>query len=251
MSSHAQLIGCFSNQQQLQNVFRSMIRVLSQFAQSGLKQDWVYSEQGPLDVYIFDLDDESNRKRLIETQAQQATVIAISSHPDRLLGQQYALQKPLRSQSLLQVLKHIEGAILNKSKIPAESASSESQIGAPVLISMPTNATPQAAAVQRHQLQHWPDLTRISQTLLPEAARVCALLALRPASSEEIAHVLGIDGSDLTHILSAITQCSHPQYPALLLHANSSAGSVKQDSTHLDKPTSLLSKLWNRLKGAA
>ncbi|MFA9202648.1 MAG: hypothetical protein ACEQSD_01445 [Flavobacteriales bacterium] len=278
MSSQSQVIGCFSSQENLQNVFRSMIRVLCQFTRSGLKQDWVYSDHEPLDVYILDLDDQSNRDRLKDNPTQN-TIIAISSHPEHLVGQKYALSKPLRSQSLLQVLQHIEGAKPHKNAVTLDTSS-------PSLPSVAARQDPVSAIVDPHtsqrvsrptlsgsassspnvasskiashtvlyQLQTWPDLTHMSESLRLDAARVCALLAVRPATAEFISQFLGLSASEVERVLVAVRQCAHPTHTTVIEQASTQAApSTERESVSKAGGTtsSLLSKLWNRLKGAA
>jgi hypothetical protein len=112
MSNQLQVLGCFSKQPQLQNVVRSMLHLLCKIPASGLQCDWVYSHQDSVNVCILDLDCASSPLHAAEDQS--VVVVAISSHPERLTGQAYALKKPLRSQELLKILRNIEDVLLGK-----------------------------------------------------------------------------------------------------------------------------------------
>lgn len=68
-----------------------------------------------------------------------------------------------------------------------------------------TNATsqlgPQFAVLQ---LRSWPDLRHVSDALLPDVIRICALLAFRPTGAPLIHRLLGIPRERALHIVDML-----------------------------------------------
>lgn len=68
-----------------------------------------------------------------------------------------------------------------------------------------TNATsqlgPQFAVLQ---LRSWPDLRHVSDELLPDVIRICALLAFRPTGAPLIHRLLGIPRERAQHIVDML-----------------------------------------------
>lgn len=259
MSKPVRSIRCYSSDEKLQNVFRSMIRVYCQFTSSGLNHEWVYREHDSfnLDVQILDLDDESNWSRF--QSFPDMIVIAISKHPELMSGQRYTLDKPLRSHSLLQVLQVIETSeSFSRQVEPARLDPDEGTDFSSVSLGLGdspepgTRDTPSQDLVYR--LQTWPDLSALPEDRVLEISRVCALLSVRPANPGFIADFLDIPATEVEQVLALIRLHAYPGYPALAeaprqLQAVPDTPAAAPES--VSPPTSFLSKIWNRLKGAA
>lgn len=253
-------IGCLSSQEKLPHVFRSMIRVFSQFTQSGLRRNWVYQDQDQqsLDVYILDLDDEHNRD--LAASNPQLTVIAISSHPDLLDGQKHSLNKPLRSQSLLQVLKDIEKSLIGYTSSEPTQATEKSSSTIPTaysdapahtgdrIIALDARRTSNQVLTKTYQLSAWPELTLVSDDAVVNVARVCALLSRQPATRDTLADFLALSPEQTQQALDLIARLA----PASLVTTEQHSTEARPSAASSDpKPSSFLAKIWNKLKGAA
>ena len=214
--SGAFTIGLHSEQEKLRAVFRSIIRVLNQVV--GLQHDWAYCEEPELDVHIVDLDDPQAPQQI--DRLKHCVVIATSAHEEQLSS----LRGQNKPASAIQPL-------------PAQSSLQDHPAGA-------TSAT--------YSLQNWPDLPQIPEEHMFEAARVCALLAVQPATLQQISQLLNLAMADLEALLALIRQCGHQGYPVLAMDHSPQGLTVPAIEVPVQaQPSSFLAKIWNRLKGAA
>lgn len=247
------VIGCLSREENLRKVFRSMVRVFSQYTVAGLKKEWLYSDEGPYDVRIIDLDDELNKSL---PDVDPSAVIVISSDPHKLAGYKYPLSKPLRSQSLLHVLQAIESCKLPLAPVGAEKHGEGLDFTGVSLDQAADNvaSVDQGADQQVLRLRSWPDITRLPEDIMLNAARVAALLAIRPRSRDSVAKFLEVSASELDGILRIMMQCAHGSNLCLVEEMASPTAEVvefKNETPVQAKNASFLSKLWSRLKRAA
>lgn len=246
-------ISCHSSEEKLCHMFRSIIRVLTQV--SGLQHHWEFCDplHPSLNVRILDLDDEQIRQTA--HQYADALVMVISSQAEHLQGWTYALSKPLRSQALLDILQRIERRAMPPAPVrpseptPAPQRTPEPSPPLPTAASRPV-ADPRVQPV--YGLQNWPDLTQLPEAQMLNAARVCALLSLRPAGADWISQFLSLARADLEALLVLIRQCGHPGHPVLTEGLQRmDALQLPEPSPEAQRPSTFLAKIWNRLKGVA
>lgn len=244
------VINCCSSDNKLQKQFKSIIHVLNLVG--GLKQSWIYGDED-VAVHIVDVDDDDSWRQY--TQSSGLITIAVSSKPDLLVGQKYSLTKPLRNQALHEILKRIESSEpVTSAKLKAVHSA---LIDTKSLSTIDDLAGSGAAAVPKenmYKLQAWPDISLMAEEMMLDAARVSALLAVRPASLSFMSSFLDTPKARLEQILSVIGSCAHPHYPSLAespMLSELTSGDHVAESKVVAKPSSILSKLWNRLKGAA
>lgn len=247
MTKTVRVIGCVSSETRQHLIFRSMIRVLGQGASSNLKHQWSFSEVGPYDVTIFDLDDGD----LPETMTAGAeVVVAFSNHPHRLADRPFGLSKPIRGSEFLQLLQSIETRCFDN--LTRAAAAAVEAVGAAAAAPVRDISTDEPL----YSLISWPDLPQLPEAQLQDAARICALLAVRRCTPTTLSRFLDIDPATVDQVLRALAACP-PLDGVEVLHrqqaAQTEGGNVipLHDQTPSAKPSSLLSKLWNRLKGAA
>ena len=202
---------------------------------SQLDWQWVYSEQDP-DIYIIDLDNYSS-----ETFAQNKIHIALSNHPVQLAAYQYVLKRPLRFQELLKVLKDIE-----------DHESAPLQLEQKILF--PTQITHNHQTVDHieYKLVCFPDFANISNDVISNTARVCALLSMRASTIQYIVNFLDISTVEVKQILKFINDAAHSNHPVLIKEICDGQTAINNNienraSTH--KTSSFFSKIWKKLKG--
>ncbi|MDO8417841.1 MAG: hypothetical protein Q7S87_16695 [Agitococcus sp.] len=256
MTSMIRVIGCVSSETRHSLIFRSLIRVLSQGNTSSLKHRWSFSESGPFDVWILDIDDEENIDHLHSDRHGVIVLLAGNrplpdSHP-------FTLTKPIRGNEFLQLLQSIEAAGWDNIEQNGKSAAPAVERAAPV-----TNSPikPESGLAAKDEatfsLTSWPDLPQMPSEIVHDAARICAFLSIRPGTLTTISHFLDIPADTVNHILQRITTCSHGFDTCILTEYNCHPVSDAQnvipihDHGQTVKPSSFLSKIWNRLKGAA
>ncbi|RZU38438.1 hypothetical protein EV700_2370 [Fluviicoccus keumensis] len=249
MTKTVRVIGCVSSETRQHLIFRSMIRVLNQGSTANLKHQWSFSEVGPYDVTIFDLDDGIHPDPLPASGAE--VVVAFSTHPHRLTDRPFSLSKPIRGSEFLQLLQAIEAACFDNLTHPATAVTAtEAATPAP----RPADAAmPDPAPLL--SLLAWPDLPQLPDDQLHHAARICALLAVRRCSPATVSRFLDIDPVIVDQVLQAIAACP-PVDGVEVLHRQQDAAEAANviplhEQTPSGKPSSFLSKIWNRLKGAA
>lgn len=263
MTKTTRVIGCVSSEQRQHLIFRSMVRVIGQGASSNLKHQWSFSDTGPFDVRIVDLDDAEHA--VLADDQGQGVVVALGGDQRILAGRRFTLSKPLRGNEFLQLLQAIEAAgfgtrvTVEAVDIPAAPAAA----AAPEHHPPSARHTPQTAAAVSTRtetlisLASWPDLPRMPGDMLHDAARICALLSVRPSSRETISRFLDIPPENVSRVLKIIPACSHAG-EIRILHEDQDTAAVAagnvipmHDGGHITKPSSFLSKMWNRLRGAA
>lgn len=260
MTKMTRVIGCVSSEQRQHLIFRSMVRVIGQGA--NLKHQWSFSDTGPFDVRIVDIDDEENTA-LADAHGQGVLVVLGGNH-QVLVGRQFTLTKPLRGNEFLQLLQSIEAAGF-EARVTVEAVDIPA---APAAVAPPEHkrptavSNPQAAPAISAQtetlisLESWPDLPRMAGDMLHDAARICALLSVRPSSRETISRFLDIPPENVSRVLKIIPGCSHAGDIRILhehqgMVAVAASNVIPLHDQVSSKPSSLLSKLWNRLRGAA
>lgn len=252
MTKMVRVIGCVSNETRQHLIFRSMIRVLTQGSSSNLKHQWSFSEVGPYDVTILDMDDAPGSQPLSPSVAN--IIVAFSTHPQRLGDQPFVLSKPIRGNEFLQLLQAIEAISCDSASAPvaapAASVSPSTKSSAPTAPAVVTTPEPLV------RLLAWPDLPMMPGDCLHDAARICALLAVRPCPPSTISSFLDIAPANVDRILQQIPACSATPGELVLdiqHHATATADNVVplHDQGQVGKSSSLLSKIWNRLRGAA
>ncbi|MDO8331092.1 MAG: hypothetical protein Q7T36_11545 [Fluviicoccus sp.] len=262
MTKMTRVIGCVSSEQRQHLIFRSMVRVLGQGATSSLKHQWSFSDVGPFDVRIVDIDDEEH-VALADEQGQ-GVVVVLAGNQQILVGRQFTLSKPLRGNEFLQLLQAIEAAgfearvTADAADIPVATAPAAPAEPNPLKTESNVKTAPTISAQTEIliSLESWPDLPRMADDMLHDAARICALLSVRPSSRETISRFLDIPPENVNRVLKIIPACSHAG-DIRTLHEHQSAATEANnviplhDQVSGGKPSSLLSKLWNRLRGAA
>lgn len=247
MSKSLIVIYCCSSDSKLQKHLKSIVHVLNLVG--GLKQNWVYGEDN-IDVHVTDMDDNEQK-----ISPNKSIVIAVSSNPELLFGQKYSLTKPLRNQALQEILKRIESSEpVTTPKLKAVHDTVIDTQSRPTLEAVVSTHALTEPKEMLYRLQAWPDLSLMSEDMMLDAARVSALLAVKPASLSFISSFLDTPKTRLEDILSVIDSCAHPDYPCLAkspMLSDVSHGDTVAESKVVAKPSSILSKLWNRLKGAA
>lgn len=251
MSKSRMVINCLSADDKLKKQIKSIVHVLDLVG--GLKKGWVYADDNA-SVHLIDMDDEDNWDILVASSG--LLIIAVSSNPELLSGQKYSLTKPIRNQTLQAILKQIESSHTQEQTNHAPISHSsplkarESVVDDSVKVSPPV-AVPK---IMLYKLQAWPDISQMHDDVMLDASRVSALLAMRPASLNTISGLLELPTSRIEYLLSEISASSHVGYPCLTelpLLSDVSGAEQAVDVKVVAKPASILSKIWNRLKGAA
>lgn len=248
MSKSRIVINCLSTDDKLKKQIKSIVHVLDLVG--GLKKNWVYADDN-VAVHIIDVD---NGEFLLANSG--LIIIAISSNPELLNGQKYSLTKPIRNQTLQVIFKQIESSNAVEQANNSAISNSSPPNARRVVVEDDAKVSPLVAdsKVKLYKLQAWPDISQMHDDVMLDASRVSALLAMRPANLNVISSLLDLSTSRIEYLLSEISSCSHSGYPCL---AESPTLSDLSGSEHVAdvkvvaKPASILSKIWNRLKGAA
>ena len=95
------------------------------------------------------------------------------------------------------------------------------------------------------QLDEWPDLTRMPQAVVFDAARICALLAVRPSGAPLVSVLLDLPLERVTQVLKELRLVNASE-------ASPDAASAPRETTPAAGATateasSLLGRLWQRL----
>ena len=244
MSSTVRFISCVSSHDRQKSVVRSLLSIIGQSAAANLRTQWVYRDDGPSDVMVVDIDDHAGQHFL--GTASEILIVALGSNRAALDNHDYALTKPLRWQDLMQILhtleqKHLRAPALSKPDpaSPVRSAAAPATAAAPV----------ESAHAPAYRLKAWPDLTRMREDTLQDAARICALLAKRPCTIGEISRTLELPELRINRLLDSIRNAAHTDWACL---ADAEARSLSAHATApIGKPSSFLSKMWSRLRGGA
>ncbi len=250
MSKSRIVIHCLSTDDKLRKQIKSIVHVLDLVG--GLQKNWVYADDN-VAVHIIDMDSEDCGGILA---GSGLITIAVSSNSELLSGQKYSLTKPIRNQALQVILKQIEFSNA------VEQPNNRSIVNSPQpkvleVFEDATKVMPVVAEskVKLYKLQAWPDISQMNDDVMLDASRVCALLAMRPASLNVISSLLELSTSRIEYLLSEMSACSHLDYPCLIESAMLADLSVSENVVDIQivatKPASILSKIWNRLKGAA
>lgn len=104
MKKNARHIGCVSNQPQQVLLLKSLLSIAGDRADSS--NVWTYSDTGHRDAVVMDLDDAVPPASSQEIDGD--VVIAMSRDLAILKGQQFALQKPLRSKDIVHLLEILD-----------------------------------------------------------------------------------------------------------------------------------------------
>ena len=102
------------------------------------------------------------------------------------------------------------------------------------------------------KLYSWPELSRVPSDLVLDAARVCALLAVRPTSAPLIARLLDLPRERVAHIVELLHLHGHLDGSAMDVRP-----AEKEEQETLDliadptptKSPTLLGRLWQKLSG--
>ena len=130
---------------------------------------------------------------------------------------------------------------------------------ASLLHSLDQSGTPSITATAQLGVQYsvlklhsWPELSRVPGDLVLDAARVCALLAVRPTGAPLITRLLDIPRERVTPIVELLHRDGH------LNGASVDARQAERDDREVIGPTgdtaparalTLLGRLWQRLSG--
>jgi hypothetical protein len=207
--------------------------------------------------------DESASGRLDELG--DTIVVALGKSRDALSGHTHALGKPLRWQDLLETLHSLEKRLRapltpSHSPVVAPVQPAPPSAPAPAPVEAPPAPRPAAAApaVVREKaaaglltLEDWPDLPRLDSALQQDAARICALLSRRAADRAGISAFLGLTEERVQQVLDALGTAGHPGRPCLSTTGEATPATAPALTTGGSdgKPSSFLSKFWNRLRG--
>ncbi len=107
-------VTCISSQEQQKMLVKSLITILG--IQTHSKTEWHYLEEGDADIIIIDYDDGkyTPNTQKSNTQNKHVVSVAFSRDTNRLEGQRFSLQKPLRSRDLLTMLTAIDEHLTEK-----------------------------------------------------------------------------------------------------------------------------------------
>lgn len=251
MTSMIRVIGCVSSEARHSLIFRSLIRVLSQGNTSSLKHRWSFSESGPFDVWILDIDDEENIDHL-HSNRHGVIVLLGGNHP-LLDSHPFTLTKPIRGNNFLQLLQSIEAAGFGNAVQVSPTVGKTAVMTADAPIQAHETAVANEALIS---LTSWPNLPQMPSDILHDAARICALLSIRPSTSSAISRFLDISPDAVNRVLQQITACSYDRNIGILEYSQQAVSNANNvipihDHGHTGKPSSFLSKIWNRLLGAA
>lgn len=98
-------------------------------------------------------------------------------------------------------------------------------------------------------LQTWPELTHIPQDMVLDAARLCALLSIRPSGAPLLSILLNLPLSRVHELIQVLglagTAEESPSAPLQPPVAE------RQEPPQATEATSLLGRLWNRLSTRA
>lgn len=244
------IIGCKSNQVNLQNILRSIIKIYSGLSMSQLKLDWIFPENDSavsLDVCIVDLDDEDHEQHL--NNPDYKGYIVISKSAPLLQNYKYALNKPIHNSSLLKILRNLEQDELKS----LHEESIEKTADAVVEKTSITVSETLIIDEPVYQLINWPDLTKIPDELLLNTSRVCALLSAQPSALSGVAHFLQLSHDELKNIIQQINLCAYESFPTLTQQTQNIVENTVVLPSVIEKTTantSFLSKMWNKLKGS-
>jgi hypothetical protein len=117
-------------------------------------------------------------------------------------------------------------------------------------LKLQTSQQPLPIALVR--LLHWPDLTRMPESMVPDVSRLCALLSISSAASHLVARRLRTSPENTAALIVLLKQSGCVE----MLGADSEIEEFREVSardsgigagTGEDEKTSLLSKIWNRL----
>ena len=102
------------------------------------------------------------------------------------------------------------------------------------------------------KLYSWPELSRVPSDLVLDAARVCALLAVRPTSAPLIARLLDLPRERVAHIVELLHLYGHLDGSAMDVRPvekeEQATLDLIADPTPTKSPT-LLGRLWRKLSG--
>ena len=102
------------------------------------------------------------------------------------------------------------------------------------------------------KLYSWPELSRVPSDLVLDAARVCALLAVRPTSAPLIARLLDLPRERVAHIVELLHLYGHLDGSAMNVRPvekeEQATLDLIADPTPTKSPT-LLGRLWQKLSG--
>jgi hypothetical protein len=238
MTSTVRFIRCVSGNDRQKSVVRSLLTIIGQTGASSRHTQWIYRDEGPNDVLVVDIDDLAGQHFLRSTSDR--LIIALGSNRTALDSHAYTLSKPLRWQDLMQMLNALEQKYL-KTRTPAADNSH------PQTDTKPVVAEVLAAHGPAYRLKSWPDLTRLREDTLHDAARICALLARRACTIGVISRTLDLPELRINRLLDSIRHAGHSDWECLADADLRTA--VTTEPPVNSKPSSLLSKLWNRLRG--
>ena len=102
------------------------------------------------------------------------------------------------------------------------------------------------------KLYSWPELSRVPSDLVLDAARVCALLAVRPTGAPLIARLLDLPRERVAHIVELLHLYGHLDGSAMDVRPvekeEQATLDLIADPTPTKSPT-LLGRLWQKLSG--
>ena len=102
------------------------------------------------------------------------------------------------------------------------------------------------------KLYSWPELSRVPSDLVLDAARVCALLAVRPTGTPLIARLLDLPRERVAHIVELLHLYGHLDGSAMNVRPvekeEQATLDLIADPTPTKSPT-LLGRLWQKLSG--
>lgn len=245
MSSTVRFISCVSSHDRQKSVVRSLLSIIGQSAAANLRTQWVYRDDGPSDVMVVDIDDHAGQHFL--GTGSEILIVALGSNRAALDDHDYALTKPLRWQELMQILHTLEQKHLRVPTPPVPVSGHASPVRA-AAAPAPSAAPVESVHAPAYRLKAWPDLTRMRDETLQDAARICALLAKRPCTIGEISRTLELPELRINRLLDSIRHAAHPDWECL---GDAEARSSAAATAPIGKPSSFLSKMWNRLRGGA
>ena len=97
------------------------------------------------------------------------------------------------------------------------------------------------------RLFSWPDLPQIDAELIPDVARICALLAIRPTSAMLIPVLVGVTRERAEHIVEMLHVQGHLDQDAGIAFKTSTALESVPPPQEPNPTNKLLGRLWERL----
>lgn len=239
-------IGCLSNSGNLAIVLKSMLQVLCEYpVRASLQHVWQFSSAQECDFCVVDLDHPVD-----SAMAQDAIQIVASRQDASLQGHKYQLKLPLKSQELLRLLGRVEEDMTRWQEVehtavkkPLVEVAPQTQKTKVLAAEPETSAEPPDEALDSYsslnfsdleirnhlkkirknasyKLAFWPDLSKIEDNSIFVISRLCAFLAQREATVDEMADYMHLSDAEIQNYLQQMNEHSFAVHQALLVEGD-------------------------------